>query len=669
MVTTPSDTTPPDPPAPADHPARWLVRNETPRPVWLEHAGRILSLAPHEERSWSAEPGPPGWAQPADVREAFPQLRRLIDRRQVTVSARPEGPARDPQLTGAARATLIIACGWPAALWPLPLWWWLRLGAALAIGCALWFLVLLSQPARRERRRTALQARGTGGQVRRWTFYNFTMVAVVAIGILMPAAALYLATDLHDVVTFWPEGFSLDLSQPLPLIGRLMQLTFIAVATLMPALMYFQFDAERLGTLRNRWIQNVFRLDPTVSTTSDVQAKYERQLEEAYGLDDGRGRLTRGRRSPIIVTTLILAFGWLLIMLRAGERIEVGPDGSLSFVALLSPDQSLVTFAFLGAYFFGLHLIWQGYVRSDLRPKAYTTIAVRILVVVVLAWLIEAVTDAGTNAQPLFLIAFAAGFVPDKVLHLLWERVLPRKVNLFAFDQQQPLTEIEGIDLYERTRLSEEGITNVEALAHHDLLDLFFKTRFPAARLVDWVDQAILVMYLNGNGRGETPARPRGNACLRAALRRVGIRTATDLVEFTRRTHRETAEASRRRVADLAGVLMQVLPADEHAGLERRLQVLSEALDHSEWLGRIENWRRSDLIEPNPCKRRHIDGKGDLRYGDPRFSRIPARTAKRQRTHRGTGGAVLARRHRDVPRRRRRRTERTTSRPGAGPVT
>jgi hypothetical protein len=112
---------------------------------------------------------------------------------------------------------------------------------------------------------------------------------------------------------------------------------------------------------------------------------------------------------------------------------------------------------------------------------------------------------------------------------------------------------------------------------------------------------------------------------------------------------------------------MQVLPADEHAGLERRLQVLSEALDHSEWLGRIENWRRSDLIEPNPCKRRHIDGKGDLRYGDPRFSRIPARTAKRQRTHRGTGGAVLARRHRDVPRRRRRRTERTTSRPGAGP--
>src|SRR5205823_5682011 len=28
---------------------------------------------------------------------------------------------------------------------------------------------------------------------------------------------------------------------------------FIAMVTLLPALMYFQFDAERLGTLRDRW--------------------------------------------------------------------------------------------------------------------------------------------------------------------------------------------------------------------------------------------------------------------------------------------------------------------------------------------------------------------------------------------------------------------------------
>lgn len=588
----------------------WLIRNETPRPIWLENDGRVLSLAPHEESVWHAGPV---------LREAFPQLTRLEERHQVTVCRKPETPEADPQIAAALRISMIMGAGWLAAWWPLPLWWWLRLGAALAIGCGLWFLALLTSPARRGRKRNAALSRATGRQVRRWTWYNFTMVMVVAIGILVPAVILYLATDLHDVVTFWPDGFSVDFAQPLVIVGRLMQLTFISVATLMPALMYFQFDAERLGTLRHRWIQNVFRLDPTIFTMADVKAKYERQLEEAYGGDDGRGRLTRGRRSPIIVTTVILAFGWLLIMLRAGDRVQLGPGESLSFLGLLDPDQSMVTFAFLGAYFFALNLIRSGYMRADLRPKTYTTIAVRILVVVVLAWLIEAVSDAGDNSQPLFLIAFAAGFVPDRVLHLLWEKVLPKMTNLLNLDQQQPLTEIEGIDLYERTRLSEEGITNVEALAHHDLLDLFFKTRIQAARLVDWVDQAILVMYLNGvQDEEEAPSHP--NAALRSALRTVGIRTASDLVQFVCRASGDTEQACHRRVDELTETLVPLLPDADGATIRRRIRVLSEALNHSEWMGRIENWRHSDLIEANPAKRLYIGDNGDLRPGDPRRS-------------------------------------------------
>ena len=162
----------------------------------------------------------------------------------------------------------------------------------------------------------------------------------------------------------------------------------------------------------------------------------------------------------------------------------------------------------------------------------------------------------------------------------------------------------------------------MEALAHHDLLDLFFKTRFPAARLVDWVDQAILVMYLNGNVKGDAP-EARSNVCLRAALRTAGIRTASDLVEFTRRREGRTAEACRRRVGELAETLAPALPADERCDVERRLHVLSEALDRSEWLGRIENWRRSDLIEADPAKRLYIDENGDLQCGDPRVNPNP----------------------------------------------
>jgi hypothetical protein len=97
-----------------------------------------------------------------------------------------------------------------------------------------------------------------------------------------------------------------------------------------------------------------------------VYAKYGRQLEEAYGgCGDSRGRLTRGRRSPVVLTTLVLAFGWLLILLKGGDRISFDPadNSNLSFIALLDPDHSMVAFAFLGAFFFALQLVWQAYVQ------------------------------------------------------------------------------------------------------------------------------------------------------------------------------------------------------------------------------------------------------------------------------------------------------------------
>jgi len=82
-------------------------------------------------------------------------------------------------------------------------------------------------------------------------------------------------------------------------------------------------------------------------------------------------------------------------------------------------------------------------------------------------------------------------------------------------------------------------------------------------------------------------------------------------------------ELCTRRVTELATTLAPLVSEAERTGLIQRLHVLSEALDHSEWLGRIENWRRSDLIEADPARRRWIDGSGDLRRGDPRVTCAP----------------------------------------------
>src|SRR3712207_9305525 len=72
------------------------------------------------------------------------------------------------------------------------------------------------------------------------------------------------------------------------------------------------------------------------------------------------------------------------------------------------------------------------------------------------------------------------------------------------------------MDIYERTRLEEEGITGIQALARHDLIDLILSSRIPVPRLIDWLDQALL--YQHAAEHIDT-------------LRKRGIRTATDFLQ------------------------------------------------------------------------------------------------------------------------------------------
>ena len=71
--------------------------------------------------------------------------------------------------------------------------------------------------------------------------------------------------------------------------------------------------------------------------------------------------------------------------------------------------------------------------------------------------------------------------------------------KMLPLHEPAPLTSLEGIDLYDRTRLDEEGVNNVEGLAHSDIVDLMSSTRISAAQLVDWTDQAILYLHVGGD--------------------------------------------------------------------------------------------------------------------------------------------------------------------------
>ena len=310
----------------------------------------------------------------------------------------------------------------------------------------------------------------------------------------------------------------------------LVLLTFVAVSTAVPGLLFFMFDRQRLNTLRDRFEQQIFRLDPNVCTLSDVYARYGSQINEAYFAPDGKttiGQATQ-RRGPVVLATFTLGVGWV-VALTTVRLSQSTAEPSTVTEAVQNP----VAFAFLGAYFFSVNLCLRRYSRNDLRPKAYSAITVRVLTSIILAYLLHATVTVQPDNPVLLAAAFLTGIVPETAFTLLRETFRNRAIKQATTELQepQPLRSIEGIDIYDRSRLLDEGVSNIEALAHDDLVDLLLETRIPAGRLVDWVDQAILCLHLlepqdvTADAGATTPGTQ-----ARSRLRSLGITGASGLM-------------------------------------------------------------------------------------------------------------------------------------------
>jgi hypothetical protein len=416
----------------------------------------------------------------------------------------------------------------------------------------------------------------SSGLAARWVREKVALVLVLTLGFGIPATVLLFATQLFDQLRRSP-GDALDAPLNRVVTFRLVQVVFLGIATTFPALLYFLFDRQNTATLRTRFLLAVFRLDRRIETARDWQAKYGRQADEAFGCH-GEARLLRAHQAPVVVVTIVLALGWVLSFLNL-DAVSVDGRGEMlaggSLLQLFEPERGMVAFGFLGAYFFGVNTILRSYLRGDLRPKAYSQITARILIVVVLSSLV-AITTFGDNTAVL-AVAFFAGIVPDTVLQGIWE-ITRKHIPSVHFDEEHPLTELEGIDLYDRTRLEQEGVTNVESLAHCDLVDLLLQTRIPPGRLVDWVDQAILYLHVGGD-----------DATWRR-LRAMGVRTATDLL----------ANAKPHSTSVLKGL---GVACNEVAGA--RLTVLLAAIADDEWVEQLQHWRANEAPEsltiPHPA--------------------------------------------------------------------
>lgn len=390
-------------------------------------------------------------------------------------------------------------------------------------------------------------------------------------------------------------------AQPLRALGFLALFScFVGSAATLPAMLFFLFAEQRRDVMRAQFHRDILRLDPALRTVGETERAYAPLLAEALCVR--RGPLFFG---PIVLSTFLLALGWVVTVLPTHGAVqlalaplkasaEAGSSLPIELCALFVPNSTAFTFAFLGTYFFALNMVFRRYVRADLGPKAYSHVAVRIIVASVLAWVVsqtwKGLGDApgpsdGVSPWQLLLLAFFIGFVPETGLTLLYGVLKSRWVSALipALENRDPLTELEGITLYDQARLLEEGIENIENLCHHNLIELLLRTRIPAPRLVDLVDQGILYLHARDDAWDESDANPTSSSSRAAAsggpsrllsrLKSLGIRTATDFEQACRHA---TSRAA----------LLERFGADAP-----RLELIAFALEDDEWMPQLRSWR------------------------------------------------------------------------------
>lgn len=179
----------------------------------------------------------------------------------------------------------------------------------------------------------------------------------------------------------------------------------------------------------------------------------------------------------------------------------------------------------LGAYIYSVHLTYRRFLTYDLTPSVYIFTSNRFW----LAMTVGAIVGVGlgtilsttgvpfnANLAIVSVVVFFIGFFPERGVNWL-AITAKRTLNLqVEVTKELRLSEIEGLSMWHQGRLNQEGIENVQNLASADVPALVASTPFTLNQIIDWVDQAVLLV----NASQEQVA----------GLEKVGLRCASDVL-------------------------------------------------------------------------------------------------------------------------------------------
>jgi hypothetical protein len=385
----------------------------------------------------------------------------------------------------------------------------------------------------------------------------------------------------------------------------------------LPGWLYIRFLGLRAAALWSEYVLSLHRLGwdhpghlPAPSRTSEYYQPWldGQPTPEPAGGEDAAGNIYRqkfdayyGRQVaastdsprdfrikvetlfPVFLTTMVLAVGW------------AGVLWDTSFVT--KPDVfGMFKYAFLGAYSFIIGMLIRRFYQGDLRPSAYAGAVLRVITVLVTLAALHAAlfAQAPRLAQAEVAVAFLVGVFPLAGLEAL-RRIASSALRhqLPQVQPDYPLNQLAGLNIWYEARLAEEGVEDMQNLTTMNLVDVILHTRVPVGRLIDWVDQAFLLIHLEPAQRddidaaqraadaSDQPCSPAG-AAMRVALRRMGIRTATDLLAVFSEPAEDDPDPARRQFRYRPCPLA-----------EDRLRLLVTVLLHEQGLTPVWNWRRN----------------------------------------------------------------------------
>ncbi|MBP7687261.1 MAG: tetratricopeptide repeat protein [Thermoflexales bacterium] len=394
---------------------------------------------------------------------------------------------------------------------------------------------------------------------------------------------------------------------------------FIVLAGALPVMIYSYFIQGRGRILFREYKQALRRLG-----FPEAAEQYQEKFEAVYGpvrfLDEDRAATpgadvtdrrdlaevnTRPLNSPIVMATLLGFLGWILVFFPP-----------LTLPDQLVPNPTPLAYGFLGAYVFGLGSLVRQYVTDDLQPRYYASLVLRYLTVFALSALIglalplqqaaEAIDGTQLSigvSDQILIVAFFVGLFPSMGLRLIQRAATSTlgKFKIKAFEEDQPLSLLDGLTIYQEDRLLLEGVENLQNLASSNIVDLMLKTRFSVEQIVDWVDQALLHMHT-----GEYTV----------AFKNSAIRTATDFLDVYRRTPETRRQA-------LAELLVSQLPKDDNRPVTLTathalalFEALAVALETDPNMFNVRYWR-SHAFEalPDDIERTRISADLQLMQG------------------------------------------------------